>query len=699
MKLINVPPESLTKELALKVCSNRKFKRKYVSKYKEYFGGSKTLQQEILRKYNELWGFKSEHYKGAVTIEDGENPGSAIQIGDSLFLIGPYIVVLNNPTTTGSECDLQNCIHTYLPEYNITKINTEQENSVEMSAWSVQNLNNKVTLTLTLNTNENRLSLKDELITQVDNIKNLFDDPILNYKNEDENEDVDKELTEQVLLNSYFSCNIDIDGTSGTGLKVLGFFLIVLTQPWTIGSECDLNTCLKIYTITDETIASVDKSGKEVTVTIQKLYNVSKMIVTFTKNGGDELKVLIDEQRESRKKFKELIETAVKTKAENVIQNMPPPGPPTAHVSEASSIHKVSFDSIDELSDFKFKEEYSPDFNVIMLVVITGIYKGFVLSKIDNDVVHNGSSYMLTRYLFDKVRGKFTMEFWNRKGRIPIPELDTARGEKRIQLDKGNKLEDIGISINYTGKVTSSDSEKRGYKEGIRLNDYVSIVYDDLNNVLPIFISSQTRLITVGFYSHKPVSQDNEKYITLNKNFSLGSFELNQVRRIQNIGDLPSSIKKGDLLTLCWNNNDNDRIDLHADLVHNIKEALQTSSVTLGFISLPHPQPLEERITLSKYSTLDITLDITLEEVVVESVSDENLSRIKPGYILMIIWDNTDNKSIYPSEIDHDPPSVDIINEILRTKSVTLGFLPSHERMAALYKLIGGLFEEEMSSE
>ena len=305
--MINVPPESLTKELALKVCSNQKFKRKYVSKYKEYFGGSKTLQQEILRKYNELWRFKSEHYKGTVTI----NEGSEIRNDNSFFLIGPYIVVLNNPTTIGSECDLQNCIHTYV----INQINQQIEKTIQIdNALTVPDF---VPVTIKLNTIENSEVLRTKLNAQAAIQSEYFKS--IDIKNtgftKEDDKDIYNELILPVKINSYFSCNIDIDGTSGTGLKVLGFFLIVLTQPWTIGSECDLNTCLKIYTITDETIASVDESGKKVTVTIQNLDNVSKMIVTFTKNGGDKLKDLINEQSESRKKFKKLIETAVKTKA------------------------------------------------------------------------------------------------------------------------------------------------------------------------------------------------------------------------------------------------------------------------------------------------------------------------------------------------------------------------------------------------
>lgn len=52
MKLLDIPPNYLNKELALKICSNKELKKDYILKYNEQFGGQ-YVESNIKRIYNE----------------------------------------------------------------------------------------------------------------------------------------------------------------------------------------------------------------------------------------------------------------------------------------------------------------------------------------------------------------------------------------------------------------------------------------------------------------------------------------------------------------------------------------------------------------------------------------------------------------------------------------------------------------------
>ena len=48
MKIIDIPPKFLSDELALKICNNKKLKKKYIIKYKKnLFGGVMVMKDFI----------------------------------------------------------------------------------------------------------------------------------------------------------------------------------------------------------------------------------------------------------------------------------------------------------------------------------------------------------------------------------------------------------------------------------------------------------------------------------------------------------------------------------------------------------------------------------------------------------------------------------------------------------------------------
>jgi hypothetical protein len=47
MKLLDIEPGNLNRELALKICRNKKLKREYICKYKEHFRGGSTTHDDV----------------------------------------------------------------------------------------------------------------------------------------------------------------------------------------------------------------------------------------------------------------------------------------------------------------------------------------------------------------------------------------------------------------------------------------------------------------------------------------------------------------------------------------------------------------------------------------------------------------------------------------------------------------------------